>query len=460
MWIANSDKKRFLDLISSRDPIKTLNVKSSNTIEPVLGNDQILLAWRNKPSHLDFPLPEVICVYEGKIREFLAWASTYIPNFQPFTAYCRVIEQSNFSKAKDRTQTLLKSQSKAMMLGAIIGEAITHCLNKNIKQLTPTSIMSTVSFAIVRGLSVGYGFEDSDNIINKWDEARHISNQQRRKLDCKDIKQFWNVVISLDRKTVGLKNNNLIGKDSDHMIDACLEMQSNGFIGKDVWKKFTDNFMIKNIVEEDFKGPREERVKLFEKYTSSILSNSHVPKPLSSFLLAYLAYRVAPGQFDYTHLLSPLLIKYPDTIMWYGFFTGLSKKTDIYNYNYGMGWRILYDLMAAGNIFDRSASDISIDELDVILNVDKPNTNIRASNPNHLIVEIAPMIYTSIHWPHPQSSGQLELFDRDPHDEKLQYTLRKLGQTINTARFLFDDYTKLSGGIKEKVPNRYDKTKY
>ena len=58
----------------------------------------------------------------GKEIDFLAWASTYLKLFRPFTAFCRVLDVSSFELLQKQPTTQIDTNYESAFLGAIIGE--------------------------------------------------------------------------------------------------------------------------------------------------------------------------------------------------------------------------------------------------------------------------------------------------------------------------------------------------
>src|SRR3972149_1694558 len=96
MWISKADRKGLLDFIQTCNPNKIQSTEETNCLRlfPVFGDD-LLLIWSDKFTFGSY-LPELICVADGKEIDFLAWASTYLKLFRPFTAFCRVLDVSSF----------------------------------------------------------------------------------------------------------------------------------------------------------------------------------------------------------------------------------------------------------------------------------------------------------------------------------------------------------------------------
>jgi hypothetical protein len=182
MWTVAANRKCLLDLVSSRNPFSNLDIQPKERLTPdLLGNKELLFIWREKPRVGNF-IPEMIWVTEGKVYDFLAWVSTYLPSFRPFTAYCRVLDCGRISDLLPKKQEASLEQIEAAAVAVTIGEAITHYENRDFKRLTPTAIMSTYSFAIARAYSLGLVYEDFSSVRQRWQQAHKLTKQTNRTL--------------------------------------------------------------------------------------------------------------------------------------------------------------------------------------------------------------------------------------------------------------------------------------
>ena len=72
-------------------------------------------------------------------------------------------------------------------------------------------------------------------------------------------------------------------------------------------------------------GSREDRVLAFEEFLHRIDGIS-VPKPeVMSFMLGYLASRIAPGTIRHSSVLGQVAHRYPTAVIWYGFCAGFAE---------------------------------------------------------------------------------------------------------------------------------------
>src|SRR5436309_435097 len=63
--------------------------------------ENVLAVWDDEPS-LETTLPSVLVVRDEDQRDFLAWATTFLTSYKPFTAHFRVISFSTFNELQFR----------------------------------------------------------------------------------------------------------------------------------------------------------------------------------------------------------------------------------------------------------------------------------------------------------------------------------------------------------------------
>jgi hypothetical protein len=103
--------------------------------------------------------------------------------------------------------------------------------------------------------------------------------------------------------------------------ETCLELQSGQEV-KRSWGLLADSGVLPQQLLGELRGPREHRVRVFERVL-------HGPNRLdaltSSFLAGLLADQVGPGTFEHIDLLLPYLDRYPTALVWYGLCAGLHR---------------------------------------------------------------------------------------------------------------------------------------
>src|SRR5438093_13591297 len=98
MWALAADRKTFLDIFGKESPRSVPRVVHASELKPLYGREELLLLWDDAEtrsgSHVGpiERLPDAIVVKPTAMREFIAWVTTVIGGYRPFTAFFRIID--------------------------------------------------------------------------------------------------------------------------------------------------------------------------------------------------------------------------------------------------------------------------------------------------------------------------------------------------------------------------------
>lgn len=466
MWISKADRKGLLDFIQTCNPNKIQSIEETNCLRlfPVFGDD-LLLIWSDKFTFGSY-LPELICVADGKEIDFLAWASTYLKLFRPFTAFCRVLDVSSFELLQKQPTTQIDTNYESAFLGAIIGEMNGLLANGELKYQNTLAATSTFSFAMSRACIHGIPL-DKWNISQRYTKVRDLTGKQRSSTQLRLLDEIWKILIAKYTKNDMYRYIQNITRESLLIADSFSDIVQTGEIQPFRWRELTKDFT--NIPYEDVNltDNRETRVAQFDKLMTLLSSESNVNPLFAGFVSGYLANKIAPGTFKHNDLLKPFVTRFPSLLVWYGICAGLSPNNEVHTYNSGLGWRITRDLLQKEPIWQRPHSDISIEELEIFLSTERPDLSFNTESYTHLKVELAPSVYTVVTWP-PQDikskaenkeniKKQLEFFRESSSQLLAQDTLSELGLALADVLVLYEKYTGKKITIEE-TDNR--KSKY
>lgn len=158
-------------------------------------------------------------------------------------------------------------------------------------------------------------------------------------------------------------------------------------------------------------GPREERIRAFEFSRDILARASAIDSVQRSIFLAALLSVVGPGSMDYIELAMSDANRFPGLLIWYGVFAGSSSESTLLSEFEGFGRRIAREIQYGARLNERPRCDISLAELEVLVNGGKIPQGWRVANPGTLTVEIQPTIYVTFPWP-PQIVESAELISR------------------------------------------------
>jgi len=429
MYISKTNRRFLLDLIETRNPYKILNITPSNKTNFYdINQDDLIFVWFKRPTIGSF-LPDLIVVSENKIRDFLAWSSTYIPSLTPFTSFCRVLTPPLTKMFLSSKKHYPLNRLEGACIGLILGETLTHFYNNNIKNINPLAIKSSLSFILIKSSIIGIN-EYSDFIVNRWLKACRLTKTDERVLSSERILEAWKILMSLD-DAVYSKEIKLT--DYQTIINkACNDILKNGSISNNLWLNLTNGIDELKNANEKMKESIENRVNNFED-VSNLLLNQTINNKVTEFLCGYLASQIEPGSMNHLDMIHSYIATFPSVILWYSICEGLYQNTKIHNYKNSLGWRVTRDLYLWLPDVGKPKSDISLDELEVIVDVDNPNLNFLVENPAAIFVEIVPSIYSVFIW-----RDQFKNKKTDQAKERVeQNPIAELGELLEKANKLY-----------------------
>jgi hypothetical protein len=412
MWALPANKKVLLDIFGKDSPSHLRRAKRATRSDVVDLADELILLWPgdDAPSSPGRPvgeqLPYAIVARPDQMREFMAWATTYIGGYRPFTAFFRVLEPDLAQLAFEFKEPSLGSLENPLV-GLIIAEALTLSTGqRSVSALSLLPCESTYSHSFARALALGYvqGSNGGDPVSSPLAKARRLTKQPPRKVGDE-------LLAAALRVLSGLAAGKPIPGRPDippFVWEACRELQSHGEVKK-AWGLLNGPDAPGNQVLEDMRGSREQPVRIFE----GLVNSTSQPDALtSSFVAGLLADQIAPGTFEHVDLLLQHLNRYPMALVWYGLCAGLHSDSEVQQIGNCLGRRLVRDLLASNPIISRPRYDISVGELEVYLDREQP-LEFRAASQNYIAVELLPGVPAYMKWP---VSPQTEAVSAEPKE--------------------------------------------
>jgi hypothetical protein len=400
MWALPSDRKLLLDIFSRQSPPPHLTGFIDPKRDHIHLSDELLLLWASEPKPVPAPqsgeyLPDAIVVHSKQMREFIAWITTVAGGYRPFTAFIRIIDQQYLQHAIEPKEPGLRGFENAVA-GLIIAEALTLAgPQRSLAALSLLPCESTYSYSFARALALGYARDVDDPIAAPFGLARKLTRQPSRRLN--------EEVLSITLKVLsGLARDTKIPDRSEipaFIWETCRELQSERELTRS-WRLLADAGVLPHQPLGELRGPREQRVRAFER----ILKGPNRPDVLtSSFLAGLLADQISPGSFEHIDLLLPYLNQYPTAMIWYGLCAGLHPDSEVQQAGNCLGRRLVRDLLASDPVLSRPKYDIAVSELEVHLDREEP-LEFRTASQNHIAVELLPGVPALMKWPITQAT--------------------------------------------------------
>ncbi len=397
MWTKTLTRDDLLELLQARGVVVDGVLESSR----IVGGGQAQVIWRQDPRQYA-GLPAVIVIDEGKQREFLAWAASYLHDLSPLTAFCRVIDTSSAERALRYKAIPSLGMLEEVCLGVIFAEALSHARARlerfSVKELTGAACVATYSFSMARALAVGALGPESDPITEVWERARTAARQPTLKLSARQAREVWAIVVALGRSEDDLfeVEGGKGGEPRAAVTSACLDLYRRGEISSAGWAALVGRSPELIALRDRMRDSVEDRVRAVERALEQLQQGGGANPTASGFVAGYLASRVAPGSLDHFDLLWPQVDRFPLSPLWYGLCAGLDARRNPNVYVGAVGRRVAREVLRAEALTDTPRCDIAIAELVMLTSGEAGSGDLRIGAHGFAEVELVPCVATTI----------------------------------------------------------------
>jgi len=424
MWILPITRRELVDLITPRRGGDVPGAVEENRLSfGIVRSDTMAAVWPANPAEFG-RLPTAIIVSDEMRRDALAWLATYVRDFRPFTAYCRVVERSIAERFLKGPTVPNLMGSESICSGLILGEALTHTKGRvSIFDLRSPTYAATLSHAISRTLALTGGSFAPDAIAKLWTQAREATGQNELGVAPKDILSVWAVALSVSDKPGALF------EPADILLAAWRDLKTVGEIRRPVWDRLVEGNPDLLPMHAVLEMPREQRVQVIDRALRFLSSSPRGHDQERGFLAGYFTSLLAPGTLDHIDFLAPVAKLLPTVYLWYGLCAGANPRGDALPVGNLLARRIVRDLTIADRLIDRPRCDVALDEL--ALQTSAENLLLPTAKAGRLDIDILPGVTTTVRWPPHDLPGEEEL--RRERDREIQHLLTEMDET--TARW-------------------------
>lgn len=403
MWTSSVNRKELLELFELQGSTGPYVVSRREALTDISAGSEYVLVWNKDPKQ-EANLPSIVLLPPDQRTNFLAWAATYLPSIKPLTAYCRVLEWTEVPTLVDSEPAL--SVLEEVCLGLIFGEALTYNVTapSGVKDLSPAICCATYSFA--RARSLGFGVtEFRKPLIDRWIQVRRLTKQPDSEHDWLLLETVWSILLELStpsnlQTSAKVGNAESIRKISRDLIEAVWVLTQKGTLEYNDWVILTKGFPELRMAFPEVRRTREDRVRALDVHLKTLEESVERDPLTAGFIAGYLTNLISPGTFEHAALLVPHLEKLRSSLLWYGLCAGMSKDSQLKRFSYGLGRRVLRDLLRHESVLERPRCDLALSELDVLMRAENSQFgDIRTNRPGCLEVEIAPRVNVIVRWP-------------------------------------------------------------
>lgn len=393
MWILPVNRREMVDLLTPRSNGKSVGAleerRPSFDVVPV---DRMLAVWPSNPDEFG-RMPTAIITGDGERLDVMAWLSTYVRDFRPFTAYCRVVERPIAEKFLQRSEAPTLSRMEGICAGLILGESLMHAKGRSsVLDLPFSAYSATLSHAISRTYAQTGGAIPMEMVAELWSLARKITGQGAL-LPPSAILSVWSAALGMSSHFGQTKS---LFSSSDILTDSWMELASRGELSDVLWNELVGGYKDLNSVRSILSMPREQRVHMID-MALHMLSTGRGDEERRSFLAGYFTSLLGPGSLDHADFLTQVAQLLPTAYLWYGLFAGINPKGDALPVGNPLARRIIRDLTIPDRLIDRPRCDVALEELK--MHGSPENILKMTSKAGRLDIDILPGVTTSVRWP-------------------------------------------------------------
>jgi hypothetical protein len=387
MQSINLNVEQFLSYVAS--PTGFIDAMDSYR-SPIDYERNIMLVWPDESGiHSSRPL---IVVKESYVREFLAFANTYVKTYSPFTAFFRVMAEDRFQQMYDNTNWAPGRGGNIPheLVGVVMAEAFAQLGSRvtNVNSIPLQACQATLSMSLLEYLHTGCGASEIEGVAENWIQTKRIFAHEDLSLPYESVAQFWQIIASVFVEPGPLPERTLPYSIRDALESFMRKRELTAL----EWGAICESEPRLLDYSTMLLGSREERVQSFDQIVSIVQSSKKLIRSLQDIVLGAAASFVASGSLNYFSLIRGIGTENPAAILWFAFFASMHRKSDVFTVGDTLGRHLENRLFINKSIFDRPLCDISLDEL-YISGINKKGLKFRTLQPSSVVVEIAPLVH-------------------------------------------------------------------
>jgi hypothetical protein len=434
------ERRNFGDLLSAEGKYR-LKVQSVRDLASVLqlrpGDKTVTAVWSQDPRQ-STQLPEMLICQDGTSSDWAAWITTFGAKVRPFSAFTRLIERTAAQNLATSARTPVLNGLTWPITGLILGEvlAASRLPDRSLDSLAANACESTLSFAMFRAACLYSRFQEWGALVHSWEFVRKVTRQQPRTVESSAVARVCAAIID----AASLSDDGLLAGSGDvNVLRVCREIISSP---ESIPQSLSLIPQFTSIAERMF-GPREERVVAFNEFVRNLNRPPSDYDELTSFMLGYLASRIAPGTMQHSGVLAPIAHRYKTALLWYGFCAGFGG-TDLSARNLLSSQRstpdlpvserrVARDLLRPESLLAYPTCDLAFEELLVLSRTGgDPLSGLIRTSQGSAIVDLVPGVSTVVN----VSSKGPEAPMRTERERDL---IVAMGEHINRLRDLYRD---------------------
>jgi hypothetical protein len=362
MWVRSMSRREFVGILSTKRAMESIDAVEApdDRLRAVDTRNEMIALWPMHPSECG-PLPSVIIVPTDGQDEFLAWTATYVRDFRPFTAFCRVVSRAIAEEYLAAPATPSLQHVEGMCAGLILGEAMAQSQGRvDIREIAISTYPATLAYSLCRALALTRTPRFVDAVTSTWQHVREFTGQARTNVSSAAISFVWSVAFNA---AISHQGQRTLFEASDSVREAWREYSQRGEFSVGTWDQLTGSVPEFSQLRDMSRLPREHRLILVDTALGKLASVGRDGSIRWSFIAGYITSMLGPGTLDHAEILLPVSTALPTALLWYGLFAGANPRGDGLPAGSTVARRIVRDLTSPDRLVDRPRCDMAFEEL-------------------------------------------------------------------------------------------------
>lgn len=365
------DRQELLTWLGRGAPVEKLTTEGS---APKHGEILLLRAVGH-----DKDRPIVIVADENELADLLAFVSTYVSTFSPFSKFFRVMTHRDWRGGG--TTKSVNSTIQRALTGSVICDSIPLSSDRTIDGVSVQDCLFSESFCMAKAFDAARN-HDRSAVIERWTFCSRFLSRSNLQVNSTSL-DFWRLI------DAALGSNRLkVGSTQKTIATIILKLIDTGEFNDRVWREILVAYPFLEDVRDSMHGPRETRARAF----STIVRSDAVTGlgAQGDFVVGLLGTLLAGAQVEYSNLIDGLRPMFPNAPKWFGFITGCVHESDVLTAGRSLGRHILSELSRAEEFGEAILADISFEELRLAWGHKRGTSAFRAKNADTIAVSLFP----------------------------------------------------------------------
>lgn len=339
------------------------------------------------------PFPHVIVPRSGELEDLFATVATYYPDQSPLTALMHILSAEtsrlvNFTKkAKDEIDFKRQARYRRAGLGAALGEVMLAGLGAlDGSGVLPSysAARRTLAFTLSRSQQL-YGEEfPTGRLTERWIRLRDITGLGHTRPVVDAVRCAHEV--AGDRVTLRSKRAKV---DASFYSAVHTLVVGDDPDGDRLETVIADSYPDAARFLRELSGVFDGRMRAFTRLVEIIQTHSR-GQEIDEIAVGYVCNRILPSSFSHAGALVSLNQFFPAALIWYGFFSALTKPSKTSSLSPGLLLKLERDLVEPFSFEQRPRCDIALEELEVLSRAKMRTDMIKPTQQRALLVGLLP----------------------------------------------------------------------